>query len=230
MGLHLCYELDLPLECSDAHVAESLTQLHRTARDLPFDQVTPVFQVAGAECEPGTWGEGDPLEWFFKHFTTGYREIDEYESTSVRALAAVGFTVAPGRRCEPATFGLARYAEPVTAHPDRDGPGVATLGWHWHTCCKTQYASVVSDEHLIRCHLSLVSLLEAAAEVGIRVTVRDETHYWETRDTKRLIDEVHRMNRIVAKLAGRLGDAVGEGFKVGGSITDHPRFEHLEME
>jgi hypothetical protein len=99
-------------------------------------------------------------------------------------------------------------------------PGELESNGDWHTCCKTQYASVVSDEHLIRCHLSLVSLLEAAAGIGVGVTVRDETHYWETRDTDRLIEEVHRMNRIVAKLAGRLGDAVGEGFKVGGSIGE----------
>jgi hypothetical protein len=99
-----------------------------------------------------------------------------------------------------------------------------------YTCCKTQYASTVSDEHLIRCHLALVSLLEEATRLGLQATVRDETHYWKARDTKRLVEEVHQMNRIVARIAGRLGDALPPGLVLGGGITGHPRFEDLAME
>ena len=111
-----------------------------------------------------------------------------------------------------------------------DPPSLAPE-WFWHHCCKTQYASVVSWDHLIRCHLSLVALLDYAIERGIDVVVRDEGHYWETRDTASLVSEVDYMNKVVAALAGRLGDAIERtGHTVGAPIFEHREFEHLEME
>ena len=62
------------------------------------------------------------------------------------------------------------------------------------------------------------------------MTVRDETHYWETRDTNVLLAEVREMNRIVAQFAGALHDAVGERARTEGAIFDHPEFEELESE
>ena len=44
-----------------------------------------------------------------------------------------------------------------------ESPPLRQPGWHWHYCCKTQYASVVSDEHLLRCHLMLIDLLDSAS-------------------------------------------------------------------
>lgn len=229
MGLHLCYELDLPSNWTDAQVTEPLRALHQKAATLHLDRITPLRRLEGRDCQPGPYGVGDPLDWFLKVAALGRRD-DDRRSAGIGPTTAIGFVVAPGLRCEPAAFGVARYPEPVTAHPDPDGPGIATLGWHWHTCCKTQYASVVSDDHLLRCHLALVALLDEARSLGFTVTVRDETHYWETRDTKRLVAEVHQMNRLVARLAGRLSDVLGPHAAVGGSITAHPEFEHLEME
>lgn len=76
---------------------------------------------------------------------------------------AVGFAVHPGRYCEAATFGLAWV-------PPEDGEGDRLRGepcaWHWHCVCKTQYASVVSDEHLIHCHTTLVAQLEETIRLG----------------------------------------------------------------
>lgn len=67
-------------------------------------------------------------------------------------------------------------------------------------------------------------------QVGVKVVVRDETHYWETRDEARLIAEVNAMNRVVARIAGQLGDlkAVPDG-QFRAPIFQHPRFERLEM-
>ena len=96
--------------------------------------------------------------------------------------------------------------------------------WHWHACCKTQYASVLGDDHLVRCHTSLVALLDQAAELEFEVTVRDETHYWETRDTSVLLAEVREMNRIVAHIAGAFHDALREHGHVAGAIFEHPEF------
>jgi hypothetical protein len=230
MGLHLCYELDLPIDLSDASVGESLQRLQFRARGLPFEHLSAMFAVGAANDDWAEVGQVDPLQAFFDHCAIGHREADGHRSVSVRPLAALGFVVRPGRLCEAAAFGLARYPEAVTGHPDPDAPGVETRGWHWHSCCKTQYASVLGEEHLIRCHLSLVSLLDEADQLGFPVTVRDETHYSETRKTDRLLAEVHEMNRIVARVAGRIGDALPSGLDVGGAITRHPRFEELEME
>jgi hypothetical protein len=73
-------------------------------------------------------------------------------------------------------------------------------------------------------------MLDYASRMGIDVVVRDETHYWETRDEQQLIAEVRKMNHIVAAFAGRLADL---GLPVSGQlrapIFEHPRFERLEM-
>ena len=90
-------------------------------------------------------------------------------------------------------------------------------------------ASMVSDAHLITCHTALVAFLDHAIASGVDVVVRDETHYWETRDTERLVAEVHEMNRIVARIAGKFSDAIGTAADVRAPIFEHRNFEHLEM-
>jgi hypothetical protein len=76
----------------------------------------------------------------------------------------------------------------------------------------------------------LVVLLDYAIEIGIGVVVRDEGHYWATRDKARLIAETEYMNQVVAKFAGAFSDAMPKGLKAGGAIFEHPEFERLEME
>jgi hypothetical protein len=87
----------------------------------------------------------------------------------------------------------------------------------------------LSDAHLIACHTTLIDMLDHAIQLGFAVDVYDETQYWETRDTSRLVVEVHAMNQLVARFAGRLSDAIGEGHAVHAPIFEHPRFERLEM-
>lgn len=135
------------------------------------------------------------------------------------ASSARGFLAHPGAGSEPATFGLLRRA---------DGDGVPRE-WFWYCACKTQYAAVQGDDHLVACHTSLVALLDHAIALGIDVIVRDETHYWETRSAERLIEEVRAMNRIIASFAGALSDAMGPAHAVQAPIFEHPRFERLEM-
>lgn len=132
---------------------------------------------------------------------------------------AQGFFVHPGRGCETATFGFLRRTAATGAPAD----------WYWQCSCKTQYASAVSDAHLIACHTALVRLLDHAATLGIAVAVYDETHYWESRDVSRLVSEVHTMNQLVARVAGRLSDALGSTGDLQAPIFEHPRFERLEM-
>jgi hypothetical protein len=229
MGLHLCYELAFDPTADEAAVTAVLGRLRDAARRSSFRRVSPLLRRCEPETPPGPPGHGDALEWLFGISSDGHRATHGKRrvSRSIAADLAIGFVVAPGARCEPAAFGLARYPEPVDAR--RGEVEYTTTGWHWHAVCKTQYASVVSDEHLVACHTGLVALLDCAAALGIDVTVRDETHFWETRDPARLVQEVRDMNRIVARMAGALSDRMPGDLRVAGAILDHPRFERLEM-
>jgi hypothetical protein len=227
MGLHLCYELAVPRDTSVAEVIERMQRLYREAVTLPFETVGPLVRVTAGETLGDARDADSSLEQWFRFCSRiGLDPRDPVTGARADRLPdAVGFGVKPGDYCEAATFGLA-WVPPSNEDGDRlhDEPYI----WHWHTVCKTQYASVVSDEHLIRCHTSLVALLDRAPALGFDVTVRDETHYWETRDTGRLLAEVREMNRIVAHFAGALNDAIGEQAHVGGAIFEHREFEELE--
>lgn len=239
MGLHLCYELSLPADRPESEVAERIEALRERAAALPFDQVSSVVRF-----DERTLADPPPLRGLafeslahVAQLTSRrkrdvlYREwrgLDEDDDANQSVVAppelptvAIGFTVAPGQRSEPAPFTVTRLC----------GPEVSTR-WFAHACCKTQYASVLGDDHLLRCHGSLVTLLDAARELGIDIEVRDETGYWESRDPQTLFDAVAEMNRVVARFAGNFTDAMrragADSRQVRGAIFDHPDFERLE--
>lgn len=243
MGLHLCYEITLPAECDEGFVAMRMEELRQHALRLPFAEVSELVRLdarAVAEQRPLRGLAWESLEHVVQYNASFmrdqlYRESlgicrdDESAIFGARAVNApvdapvsvIGFAIDPGERCEPAHFGLTRLA----------GPEITTRWWD-HCCCKTQYASIVSDEHLMRCHGSLVSLLDFAVDLGFGVEVRDETGYWDSRDPQTLFAAAAEMNRIVARLGGVLNDAVrdamGDSSVVGGAIFEHPEFERLE--
>jgi hypothetical protein len=207
MGLHLNYELRLLGSASIEHVDRVLGALHAFASTLPFAEVTP---VANADRE--AWLEFWASLIAEPHDEEGPRLIGDTDT-------ARGFLVNAGRGCETATFGFLFRADSAAAHGE----------WFWYCSCKTQYAAVVNDDHLVICHTSLVAVLDHAITLGVDVTVRDETHYWETRDSGRLVDEVRAMNGIIAAIAGKLSDAMGPEHTLQAPIFDHPNFERLEM-
>ena len=250
MGLHLCYELSLPAEASHADARAALEQLRARAVELPFDEVSAVVVLdEQALAAPLTLRGlrfdriedvvhvsarlvrdalyGDMLRDIAPHGSeAGGGQGRVYASATTPAdvpVAAIGFAVDPGRGSEPASFGLVRL----------DGPSWNSRWW-WHWCCKTQYASVVSNEHLIRCHTGLVSVLDAAAALGLGIEVRDEAGFWSTRDEAQLVANVAEMNRMVARFAGDFTDTVreagGDSRTVGGAIFSHPNFERLETD
>jgi len=231
MGLHICYDLSLPGETPGARILEVLGEL-RTLASRPGVRVTPMLQVTLATLlskPPFVWHN---LDRFFPFWASlQLRERDgtvEYRDADRDRITAIGFAIHPGHGSEAATFGFVR---PLVETPASDAEVPEKCGaWYWHACCKTQYASVVSDEHLVRCHLLIVELLEALQRLGVEVDVRDETGYWETRSTARLITEVAKMNAIVARFAGAFHDAMPPGLRAGGAIFEHPEFERLETD
>lgn len=218
MGLTLHYTLRLPGTHAPEDVDRVLSMLHAHAQASSFDVVTDPTILSAASFDP----EAESVNEFLRLMVSVMEELSETETPPRLALAdtARGFMVAPGDGCEAATFGFLRRTDEDGANPE----------WHWRCSCKTQYASVTSDEHFVKCHKSIVAFLDHAISLGVEVEVFDEGEYWETRDEQVLIAEVKKMNRIVAALAGRLSDAIGDEHDVQAEIFRHPEFEHLEVE
>jgi hypothetical protein len=214
MGLTLHYELRLPPAMSSRDVTQRLTLLRDRALDLPFEAVSDLIHSPRNDSPDGmerflaVWADvvSRPLK--------GDRPFRIGDPATSR-----GFTVYPGQHCEFAAFGFVRRADRKGGSPE----------WYWQNSCKTQYASIVSESHVIRCHTTVIALLDHAIELDIDVAVYDEGQYWETRDTARFLAEVDRMNRLVAGVAGRFSDAMPNSQAVRSPIFEHPDFEHLEM-
>jgi hypothetical protein len=139
----------------------------------------------------------------------------------------IAFATSPGAGCEDANFGLCRYPGII----DVDGRRIRTglRGWSWQSFCKTQYASNAECggvENFLRCHLSLIRLLDHAANLGVLDEVSDEGDFWEKRDAEALVKEVGQWNQQLAGFVGKLKDQLGCDFVA--PITEYPNFEHLE--
>jgi len=130
--------------------------------------------------------------------------------------------------------------------------------WRFRAFCKTQYASdprYGGINNFLRCHLSVIRMLEYAEELGLEVSVYDEGHFGPARyaddveearaagrepnyvehpashDIKTLIERCGEHNRLVAGLFGRMKDALGDsGVNMQSPIAEFPNFEHLEAE
>jgi hypothetical protein len=216
MGLHLNYELRLPATNTAEQVSDRLEALRTFAAELPFDEVSAIVRAGAAELPTAP-----PWQAALQLFASIIAEPWDEDAPQLigDVSTAQGFFVNPGRGCETAHFGFLRRVDDSGGQPE----------WFWVCSCKTQYASTVSDAHLVACHTALVRLLDHAIGLGVDVVVRDETFYWETRDVQRLIMETHRMNRVVAALAGKMSDVLGDEHSLEAPIFDHPRFERLEM-
>ena len=244
MGLHLNFEISLPGSTPESVVVERVSALRERALALPFKHVSELVRLTEYALA-GPWPQLKGLaferledvvhisaalarEELFRRSLGVVPDLDAEPTHVVVPVniptVAIGFALGPGRGCEPAAFGVAGLT----------GADNASLPWLWHCSCNTQYASVVSTEHLLCCHGSLVALLDHAVSLGFEVVVRDETGYWESRDATQLVDAVADMNRIVARFAGKFNDGVREtgadSRQVRGAIFVHPDFERLESD
>ncbi len=139
-------------------------------------------------------------------------------SFSVPPAHVIAFSTIPGAGSEPANFGLCRYPATIGVRGfvgDRRLRRVRNKlgGWRWCSFCKTQYASNPKWgglRNFLRCHVTLVTLLDHAKLLGLLDGVNDEGDYWQKRDVAELASEVGRWNVLVAGFAGRLKDQLGE--------------------
>lgn len=128
--------------------------------------------------------------------------------------------------------------------------------WRWQSFCKTQYASdpsCGSVANFLRCHLSLVTLLERVGQLPtVKVDIEDEGHYgpsthsddwreahaenrkptyvWHppTHSVPILLKELGDYNGMMAAFAGAMKDACGNDFQ--SPILGYSNFERLEFD
>jgi len=129
-------------------------------------------------------------------------------------------------------------------------------GWQYGTFCKTQYASSTAEggsvPNFIRCHLSVIHLLDRIAQLpSVKVDLDDEGKYgrsyytddpWAKEriytwhdglyDVKALVKEIGEWNEMLAVTFGAMNDmlkASGSGMTLESPISAFPDFEHLEF-
>jgi hypothetical protein len=231
MGLSIYYELGLPHSCASITPSQRLEELWRLTQGFAVDEISSILHYAGEACNPGRSGNWrDPGE-FLKACAAAYltHPDDTDRTIAVEPLEIMGFMVWVGRRVEPVALGLARYPEEIDDGRRKLPTGLR--GWQWHAGCKTQYASVVSMEHFVRCHCTVIALLEAARDPGFTVLIQDDSGYASHRSEAKLVAEVERMNRLVAAVAGAVADKLGDSGRLSQApIFAHRDFERLEME
>lgn len=224
MGLTIHYKLRAKTR-SATNARQLLEQLRQKALDLPFKEVGEIVDLDDDQADSDKLDQDDPNRWLLIQ-AGQYVERDDrhYRVTPSQVIA---FTTLPGDGCEDANFGLATYPKTVEAQGRKIRTGLGE--WSWSSFCKTQYASnpqFGGVENFLRCHLSVVKLLDHAAELGILKEVSDEGDYWQKRDLPALASVVGDWNSLIAGFAGRLKDAFGDS--VVSEIAKFPNFEHLE--
>ncbi len=221
MGLTIHYSLK-----SDAGSPErarhTVERLRQAARDLPMAEVGEVVEFSGAECEFRTASD-DKHQWILVQARRLIGDAEAYRFIVPNQVVA--FSAWPGEECETANFGLCQYPSIV------DGRPTGLSGWSWESWCKTQYASnqnAGGTENFLRCHLAVIRMLDHAKAMGILESVKDESHFWENRDVKALVETVGQWNRHIAAIVGQFKDRFG-GESIA-PITEYPNFEHLEAD
>ena len=227
MGLTIHYKLQ-----SDVRTAKQarqlVEQLRKKALDLPFAEVGAVVELKGNACDYHTYDGNNSLRWLAIQAEQHVERESNYYR--VKPKHVIAFTADPGEDCEPANFGLCLYPATIFVPDPRTGLNCRLRtelnGWCWSSFCKSQYATRHGLEHFLRCHLSVIRMLDYAKELGILASVNDEGDFWEKRDIQALAQEVGSWNEGMAALVRKLKDLFGGNIEA--PITKFPNFEHLE--
>jgi len=223
MGLTIHYSLQAQGDESHAH--SIITALHQAAGDLPFKHIGDIVYLSGRACRLDGHDNDDSLSWLICQANRSIQVDGAYVDVIPEQIVA--FIAWPGEGCEEANFGLCQYPETVEHRGERIPTDLP--GWTWRSFCKTQYASNPTHggaQNFLRCHLSVIALLDKAKALGCLKEVKDEGKFWENRNIEQLTNEVGSWNQMIAALGGRLKDLLGDG--VDTAIAGFPNFEQLE--
>lgn len=230
MGISIHYAFQL----ADDDRSEALRlveQLRECALDLPLRTVGDVIELEGEGCDHEKYDvRAEPVHsWLLIQAERIIMRKDC--QTSVKPEHVIAFNTWPGEGCEAANFGLCRYPAVV----DVDGREAATglTEWSWRSFCKTHYASnpdCGGIPNFLRCHLSIVKILDHAKSLGILDDLKDEGGFWKNRDPAALVERVVESSQALAAFVGAFKDMLGGDGDVVARITEYPDFEHLEAD
>lgn len=209
MGLTIHYELKSPQNSGVEEARQLVNSLRQEAMDLAFEDVSEIIEFKGEETN-FDWirvmhptGEEDPHRWL-KIMAQSSIQVSPQSSMRCSPEHLIAFTALPGEGCEEMIVGLAIYPQ-VVDYEEKGGvtKKIPTLlhGWQWNAFCKTQYASspdLGGISNFLRCHLSVIGLLDKANTLGLVSEVYDEGGYWEDRDLSTLVEEIGSWDVMIA--------------------------------
>ena len=249
MGLTIHYTLSLPTKTTVAIVKQKLNNLRQACLDLPFQEVSELLEFKGENCNPNHLDREHPHRWFLGQADSNiYFQIarsgkptavpnlqNGCYARTVLPTQVIGFSMYPGNGCEECNVGLSHFPKTVIVSNQQTGknyrlPIADGGGWKWHSFCKTQFANEHGLEHFLRCHLSVIAMLDTAKRIGFKVTVNDESNYFEKRDVHSLVKAIGSWDEMLAGFGGALKDAAGgTGMTIESPIFARKDFEVLEM-
>jgi hypothetical protein len=211
MGLTIHYTLSLREEISAGVVHELVRRTGQFARKIGCAEVGGVLRA----------GKNGHLA---SHF---FRVSEDFYSF---AAAESGWLIQilPGAGCEAVKLGLCQYPRQILLRDGFVSTGFKG-GWQLQGFCKTQYAGEHGPEHFLKCHRTVISLLDFWRNLGVSVTVNDEGDFWESRSIEKLRRRFDSYNGLVAAMSGVLRDA-DSGLSIESPIFDYQNFERLEHE
>lgn len=238
MGLTIHYSFKF--KGTEQQAREKMQALHRAAEDLPFEECSWLQELEGDKCDYNKIKSDDPNRWLCiqagadvylpKKSPTGGTS-----SATVPPTKMIAFSAWPGKNCEEANFGLCRF--PSTIESSQGKVKTKLSGWHWSSFCKTQYAGnpdCGGIQNFLRCHLTVIAMLDKAKALGILEHVSDEGDYWDNRDVKALAGSEESWNKMMAAFVGGFNDMVegvsNDGAKGVAAISAYPNVERLEAE
>lgn len=200
MGLTINYTLSAPESWASEEVRGRFEIIADYARHLRCDEVG---DLESAVMRP------DVTEKWFEKSTKLQRK-------SAYAEGGWLLTVQTGAGCEPTILGLCRYPGSRPGWNGHRWVEVASgfpHGWTFSWFCKTQFAGRHGTAHFVRCHKTVVSLLDFCVKAGLGVNVRDEAGYWEKRNEADLAKTVKQNEALLAAFGGMLKDMTGRKSK-----------------
>jgi len=222
MGLTIHYKLSTQKQWSSENVREWLEIMADYARHLGCASVGPVVPAHD---------EMDVTKRFHKvgrKYSTRYIPIHAEEGWVL--------IIDVGEGCQSLALGMCKYPSQwrcAHGHSMRRWYSTKiTREWQSSWFCKTQFAGQHGAAHFIRCHKSVISLLDFCRKAGLDVAVRDEAGYWENRDEAALTETLRRNEALLAAFGGLLKDMgdMHSDREVKSLIFDYANFEHLEHE
>lgn len=237
MGLTIHWTLKAPVKTPYSLVEEKIKKIRERCLDLPFEEVGEIIHLQGEECDYQK-NTDRKLLWFLIHCSENTQEYvgEKNIIVSVSPKEIIGFSAWPGPGCESMDIFLCKYPRFVKYECTDKSKSIKIptrkFGWQGQSFCKTQYANDPERGgiyNFLRCHLSVIRILDQANELEILQEVTDESGYWKHRNVEKLIEEIGEWDSMIAAFAGVFKDATdGSLSTIFAPILNRKDFEHLE--